>query len=146
MEILRNIGCLVTSLVVSAGVIGTCIKISDKLNNSSRISIREPQKNVFDKYQGAVIDYWIDGGIRGTVFIGDEDGDGSADVIRSGTFADWIVEGHKTKYHVTAATQTMTAEMRGAATEAMNADQKLSYLLAKRKYELYQAEKNNMGK
>lgn len=146
MAILRNIGCLAASLAISAGVIGTCIKISDKLNNSSRINIHEPEKNVFDKYHGAVIDYWIDGGMRGAVFIGDEDGDGSADVIRSGTFADWIVEGHKTRYHVTAATRTMTAEIRDAATEAMKADQKLSYLLAKRKYELHQAEKSREGK
>jgi len=112
--------------------ISSCIKY---LNRDIRIEKPNPEN--FNGAWGSVEDYTYGRG-GPTRFIVDEDNDGNADLIQYGGKADWVAEGYQPPKgnFFTRDARVMTPEMREAATEAMKTDQRLSYLMAQRAYEL----------
>ncbi|MBI5804262.1 hypothetical protein HY450_03395 [Candidatus Pacearchaeota archaeon] len=76
-------------------------------------------------------------GGRGNLFVIDEDNDGLADVLRYLDSAEWIAEGHTSKYFaVIKRTKTMTPEMRDAASRLLRARKDLYFETWKKVYEL----------
>ncbi|MBI4140821.1 hypothetical protein HY485_03205 [Candidatus Woesearchaeota archaeon] len=144
---LKNAGCLVTVLAAVIGSVKSCQKINQKLNDWQEVEIREPKKDDFRNYNGVVLYPYLSANPDKTVnsfdaYIIDEDGDGKADLIYSMGRVYWIAEGYKPeRFSAGPQTKTMTAEMRDLATEVLKADQRLSYLLAKKTYEWHQKEK-----
>jgi len=138
MSAIKNLGCLIVGAATAAGLFGVCAKIVSKLDDKTKAEMKAPKEEDFKNYLGVVIHPNLPYTNRRDVYILDEDNDGTADVIYTTSSAWYVADGFQSKRFHQLDAITMTAEMRQAATESLKADQRLSYLLAKRAYEIYQ--------
>lgn len=146
-EIRQNLGCLVVAAGAALGLSTLAIKCDQKITEwEYELRMHEPKEDDFKNYFGAVVLSGYDGHMARDAYIRDEDSDGHADLLHDGLNLLLTADGHTPRnLLVNPATQTMTAEIRDAATTALKADQRLSYLLARRHWELFKQEQAKKG-